>query len=187
MTSLYASLLGPAWASLAPGVQRLHEGGARARGLFSVRRGAGRIARLVATLLGMPRAGEGIALTLAVEPIPAGEIWTRAFGDRRLRTVQWRRGAALVEALGLVQCLFRLRAEEGALVFEQVGTLFGSRRFTLPLPRFLAPSIEGRAAPHRDQVHVDVRIHAPVVGLLVAYEGLVTPAPSPEVSPELAP
>src|SRR6185295_16981958 len=59
MSSLYPALLGPEWASLAPAVQRLHGGGARARGLFTVRRGVGWIARLIATVLGMPRAGEG--------------------------------------------------------------------------------------------------------------------------------
>ena len=92
-------------------------------------------------------------------------------------TLQARRGALLVETMGPVQCLFRLRAEEGALVFEQVGATFGFRRVSIPLPRFLAPFIEGRAAPERDDVYVDVRIHAPLVGLLVAYDGLVTPQP----------
>jgi len=175
MDSLYVSLLGSAWSLLAPSVQRLHGGGARARGVFGVRWGAGWIARAVAAILGMPRAGEGIRVTLSVELTPAGERWTRLFGDQRLSSAQWRRGEALVEAFGPVQCLFRLRAVDGALVFEQVGTRFGFGRLSLPLPRFLAPSVVGRAAPRRDDVHVDVRIHAPILGLLVAYDGLVTP------------
>jgi Domain of unknown function (DUF4166) len=183
LTSLYATLLGSSWASLAPSVRRLHQGGARARGRFRVRRGAGRLARLAAALLGMPPAGEGVALTLAVEPTPDGERWTRAFGERPLRTLQWRRGALLVEAFGLVQCLFRLRADRGALVFEQVGALLGVGRFVLPLPRWLAPSVEGRAEPVDDDVRVDIRIRAPVVGLLVAYDGSVAPDPCPDPAP----
>lgn len=176
MSSLYPALLGKEWASLAPPVQRLHGGGVRARGLFTIRRGASWLARLIATVLGMPRAGEGVAITLAVEATAAGETWSRVFGDRGFSTAQWRRGAALVEAVGLVQCLFRLRVAEGALVMDQVGARFGARRFSLPLPRWLAPTIEGRVSPRGDQVHVDVRVRAPIVGFLVSYDGLVTPA-----------
>jgi hypothetical protein len=186
MLSLYTALLGPAWTSLAPAVRRLHEGGVSARGVFRVRRGASRLARLIASILRMPRPGEGVRVALAVESTRGEERWTRAFDDHPLRTVQWRRGALLVEAMGLVQCLFRLRADSGALVFEQVGAALGFRGFTVPLPRFLAPFIEGRAEPHEDGVHVDVRIHAPGVGLLVAYDGHVTPAPSIPAVPEHA-
>lgn len=186
MDSLYTALLGSAWSDLALPVQRLHQGGVSARGVFRVRRGTGRLARLIAAILGMPLPGDGVRVLLAVESTLDGERWTRAFDGRALRTVQWQRGALLVEALGLVQCLFRLRAASGALVFEQVGAALGFRGLTLPLPRFLAPTIEGRAEAHEGEVHVDVRIHAPGVGLLVAYDGHVTPAPSTPALPEPA-
>ncbi|WP_437284440.1 DUF4166 domain-containing protein [Sorangium sp. So ce406] len=174
MPSLYPSLLGAAWSALAPPVQRLHAGGARARGRFRVRRGRALAARLIAALLRMPEAAEDVAVTLAVEPRADGERWIRTFGTRLLRSTQWRSGDLLVEALGLVQCWFRLRAEGGALVFEQVRSTIGLRSFGLPLPRWLAPRVEGRAEALRDEVQVDVRIFAPVAGLLVAYEGRVT-------------
>jgi hypothetical protein len=169
--ALYPALLGPAWASLAPEVQRLHAGGAVARGRVRVVRGAGRLARALAALLGMPTAGDGVPVTLSVELLRDGERWTRLFGDRRVSTVQWRRGALLVEAVGIVACLFRLEVERAALVFHQVGARVGVRGFTLPLPRWLAPRVEGRAAPGDGGVHVDVRIHAPLAGLIVSYEG----------------
>jgi hypothetical protein len=172
--SLYPALLGPAWMSLAPSVRRLHEGGARARGVFRVRRGEGFFARLVAALLRMPPASEGTLVTLAVDPAGGGERWSRSFGGRMLRTLQWQSGALLVEAMGLVQCLFELRAEAGALVFDQVRATMGFRRLALPLPRALAPRVEGRAEADGDEVRVDVRIHAPLVGLLVRYDGRVT-------------
>ncbi|MFT3770116.1 MAG: DUF4166 domain-containing protein [Minicystis sp.] len=174
MTSLYASLLGASWSSLAPLVQRIHAGAGTAHGIFAVRRGTGVLARILGTLLGMPPAAEATPILLAVEHLPAGERWTRTFGDRPLSTVQWSSGGFLVEGLGLVQCWFRLRAEAGALIFDQVRATFGFRRLSLPLPRLFAPRIEGRAEPAGDRVHVDVRIHAPVVGLLVSYTGAVT-------------
>ncbi|XXX72666.1 DUF4166 domain-containing protein [Sorangium sp. So ce134] len=173
MPALYPALLGPAWAALAPAVQELHAGGARARGRFRVRRGRGLAARLLAALLRMPEASEDVAVTLAVEPSGGGERWVRTFGGRLLCSSQWRSGDLLVEALGLVQCWFRLRAEGGTLVFEQARSTIGLRGFGLPLPRWLAPRVEGRAEPSRDGVRVDVRIFAPVAGLLVAYEGRV--------------
>ena len=40
--------------------------------------------------------------SLYASPTAGGERWTRSFGDRPLTTVQWRRGALLVEAHGLV-------------------------------------------------------------------------------------
>ena len=183
MPSLYPALLGPAWGDLAPPVQRLHAGAGSARGVFSVRRGAGVLARLAGWILGVPPAGEGVPVTLAVEVVPFGERWRRAFGGSLFSTVQWRRGALLVEAVGLAQTVFRLRAERGALVFEQVGARLGLRRFSLPLPRWITPRIEGRAEPLGDEVHVDVRVHAPALGLLVAYEGRVAASPLPEALP----
>jgi hypothetical protein len=176
--SLYATLLGPAWMSVAPSVRRLHAGGARARGVFRVRRGEGFLARLVAALLRLPAAGEGVAITLAVDPAAGGERWSRTFGGRILRSFQWQSGALLAEALGLVQCLFELRVEAGALVFAQVRATMGFRRLALPLPRVLSPRVEGRAEADGDEVLVDVQIHAPLVGLLIRYDGRCAAEPA---------
>jgi hypothetical protein len=171
---LYPSLLGPSWAALALPVQRLHANSQSARGVFRVRRGQGLVARLIATLLGMPKPADAVAVSLKVERTAHGERWIRRFGDQPLMTVQWRRGEFLVEAIGPTQCWFRLSVADGSLVFEHARSAFGHRRFALPLPRWLAPRIEGRAEPRSDAVHVRVHIYAPFFGLLVAYEGSVT-------------
>ncbi len=175
MPALYANLLGPAWPDLAPAVRRLHGGGGQAEGVFRVRHGTSWPARFVSWLLRMPRVSEGCPVRLQVETIPDGELWRRTFAGAPLVTYQAQEGAFLLEAMGLFQCFFRLSAVDGALIFEQVGAALGYRSLAIPLPRFLAPFVEGRAAPERDDVRVDVRIHAPVVGLLVAYDGLVSP------------
>lgn len=175
MPSLYPTLLGPSWSSLALPVQRLHEGAPLARGVFAVRRGASLAARLLAALLRMPTAAPATPIDLRVERRGPVERWHRRFGGLGLLTTQWADGAFLVEGMGLVQCWFRLRADAGALVFEQVRATLGWGRFTLRLPRALAPLVEGRAEPVGSRVRVDVRIHVPLLGLLVAYEGEVTP------------
>lgn len=191
VTDLYPAVLGPSWNALARSVQRLHasraagrEGEGRAEGVFSVRRGARLGARLIARLLGMPAAADSVAISLRVERTARGERWIRTFGRHPLSTAQWQSGGLLVEAMGLTQCWFRLAAVEGALVFEQVKARFGLRRFSMPLPRWLAPHVSGRASPRLvpgddGAVHVSVRIGVPIFGLLVAYEGTVTMEDTP--------
>ena len=181
MDGLYASLLGPAWASLSASVRSLHAGGVRARGALRVRRGQSLGARLLGALLGLPEAGLCVPLTLATDRLPgAREGWSRSFAGRGLRSVQRARAGLLVEALGLVQCVFRLRAAQGALVFDQVGARFGLGAASVAIPTFFAPAVQGVARPTDEGVWVDVAIGAPVVGLLVAYDGLVTLEPAQE-------
>lgn len=180
--SLYASLLGAAWSRLAPAVRWVHAG-AGADGRFRVRRGTNVLARWVGATLGMPREGENVEVALAVQRTDDGERWTRAFAGKPLVTFQFSTGGLLVETMGPVHCVFRLRVEDRSLVFEQVAARVGFRRLAVPLPRFLSPSIVGRADPENDDVRVDVRIHAPVLGLLVSYDGVVTPRPVRETPP----
>lgn len=177
MVALYPAILGLAWSGLAPGLQWLHRDAVSARGCFRVRRGTGWLARIVARICALPAAGEEVAVMLAIARTDRGEAWTRTFADCSLRSAQWACGNMLVEAMSLVLCSFRLRVDAGALVFEQVGATLGTRRFALPLPRMLSPSIEARATQQDARVHVVVRIGAPFTGLLVAYEGFVTMPP----------
>jgi hypothetical protein len=138
------------------------------------------LTRFVATLLRMPPAGEGVAVTVAVSPrAPHDEAWVRSFAGKPLVTQQWKDGPILVEALGLILCRFRLREHQGALVFEQVGAAVGGRRFAIPLPSFLSPSIVGRATPEAQGAHVDIAIAAPMLGLVIAYDGVVVPEEHP--------
>lgn len=155
-------------------MQLLHAGGASAHGQFSVERGAGWIARFLCAVLRIPRANPRSNVALAIEPQGEAERWIRTFGAHPLRTLQWARGGLLVEGMGLFQCWFRLRVESGALIFEQARATIGGRWLGLPLPRLFAPRVTGRAAPLGERVHVDVRIYAPLAGLLVAYAGTVT-------------
>lgn len=172
--AVYPALLGSAWAKLAAPVKNLHAAHVSATGRFRVRRGTSALARMIAAICGMPAAGDDVSVALAVTRTDAEETWSRSFAGRPLLTRQWMARGLLVEALGLVLCVFRLRVDGRALVFDQVGASFGGRRFSIPMPRLLAPRIEGRAVDEGDRVHVHVRISAPLAGLLVSYEGLVT-------------
>ena len=126
----------------------------------------------------MPAAAEAVAVTLRIDRAGRHESWRRVFGDHPLTSRQWERRGLLVEALGPIQCRFRLVATGGALGFEQVGAAFGFGWLALPLPRFLAPRVRGRASVDDDggvdgvrTVHVVVTISASRLGLIVGYDG----------------
>ncbi|HEX8146084.1 MAG TPA: DUF4166 domain-containing protein [Pyrinomonadaceae bacterium] len=172
---LYERLVGEGWGDLDEPVRRLHlcAGGA---GVFAVRRGEGRAARLVARLMGLPEGGEAVPLLLSVEPHGGGERWRRNFAGREFVTEQGEHaGALMAERTGPFELLFRLNAEGGALAYYQEGAFLRVRSLRVRLPRMLAPRVEARerADAGGEGVRVSVRVTAPLTGPLISYEGLV--------------
>jgi hypothetical protein len=172
MATLYRRILGDAFDTLPEALRALHdrERGGCARGVLCVTRGRGRAVAVLAALLRLPPAGENVPLRLSVEVDDARERWTRDFGGRCLETVQWARDGLLIEAVGPLHLGLRLTSCRESLRFELArGWLWG-----LPLPPALAPRIEGMAAASRqDAWSLHVRVEAPLLGLLLQYEGEV--------------
>jgi hypothetical protein len=180
---LYPRLLGPAWASLHPTVQRVHTvpGEVRAHAQFEVRRPPGRLLGLLLDLAAVPAAVADTAVELAVveRATPHGprERWRRVFGGRPLVTLQQEApGGLLSERAGPLEFRFRLRVEYGAMLFEQQGCWFRLGTMQLRLPRWLALSVWCRegAMDRADQTSVYVKVTAPSGGLLFSYQGTVT-------------
>jgi hypothetical protein len=170
---LYERLVAGGWGSLDEPVRRLHLS-ARGEGKFAVRRGEGRVARLVARLLGLPRSGEAVPLLLSVEPRGGGERWRRNFAGREFVTVQGEHVAGLMaERTGPFEILFRLTAEGGALAYVQEGAFLRVRSLRVRLPRLLAPRVEAWERAAGGGVRVSVRVTSPLTGPLISYEGLV--------------
>jgi hypothetical protein len=170
---LYERLVGDGWDGLDEPVRRLHLR-ARGAGVFAVRRGEGRFARVVARLLGLPEGGEAVPLLLSVEPHGGGERWRRNFAGREFVTEQGEHaGALMAERTGPFELLFRLTAEGGALAYRQEGAFLRVRSLRARLPRLLAPRVEARERAEEGGVRVSVRVTAPLAGLLIRYEGLV--------------
>jgi hypothetical protein len=171
MTSLYRRILGPAFDTLPRSLRQFHdvETEWRGRASFRVTRGGGRLGNLVANLGGLPPAGEDVAVRLRVVREGDGERWVRDFGGHRLESVQrmWR--GLLVESLGPVTLGFRLVAEPPAL------RLVPARAWVLgvPWPLALAPRGSGVEVGRDDGCAIVARAEAPLLGLLVRYEGLV--------------
>jgi len=176
---LYERLVGAGWENLDEAVRRFHPAGAslRAAGTFAVRRGRGRLSAVLARLMGLPESGEAVPLLLRVTPHAGGERWRRSFAGRDFVTEQrGHAGSLLVERAGPVEMLFRLTDERAALVYTQEGMALRAGRLRLRLPRRLAPRVEAseRAGAGGRGVRVSVCVTAPLVGLVIRYEGLVT-------------
>lgn len=171
---LYERLVGEGWGGLDEPVRRLHLC-ARGEGTFAVRRGRGRVARVVARLLGLPRSGGAVPLLLSVEPHGGGERWRRNFAGREFVTEQREHtGALMAERAGPFELLCRLEVEGGALAYYQEAAILRVRSLGVRLPRLLAPRVEARErADVGGGVRVCVRVTAPLFGPLISYEGLV--------------
>jgi hypothetical protein len=171
---LYARLVGDGWGGLDEPVRRLHLR-ARGAGVFAVRRGEGRVARVVARLMGLPQSGEAVPLLLSIEPHGGGERWRRNFDGREFVTEQRESaGPLLAERAGPFELLFRLCVEAGALVYRPEGAALRVGILRVRLPRLLAPRVEARErADEGGGVRVEVCVTAPLAGLLIRYEGLV--------------
>lgn len=174
---LYERLLGEDWNSLDVPVRRLHERGAGpcGEGMFAVR-GGNLFARTLARLFGLPAGGEAVRVCLSVTREEGGEAerWHRTFEGRVFDTLQREgEGGLLAERAGPLELLFRLSVEGGALVYTQAGAAVRFGPLRVPLPRSLAPRVGARerAADDGEGVHVQVSSRAPLVGLMLSYDG----------------
>lgn len=181
---LYERTLGSVWLDLPPQLRELHDLGRprAARGLAEVRRGSGLLARCVAAMVGFPRAGDCIAVTVTLEAINdvergGVERWTRNFAGRSFVSEQ---SAGRGRDEGLVCERFGPFSVSLALVWD-AGRLSmivrGARFLGLPLPRWLVPTALTHECVESDRFHFDVAISHPLTGLLVHYRGWLTPVP----------
>jgi hypothetical protein len=175
--SLYRRLLGPAFDTLPPQVRALHEIEALRtwRGVAQVRRGRGLLARLIAALIGLPNEGEQIPVAVTFSPQKGGERWTRTFGNKEFSSHQsYGRGRnqyLLVEQFGIV-------AVSLALVVEDKRMFLIPRRWSvlgIPMPKSLLPNGTSFEAEEHGRFQFNVTISIPLVGLVAAYRGSLSP------------
>ena len=173
---LFQSALGEHWQQLPPCVQRLHsgEGVSSFSGRADVTRGRGLLAGLAAWLLGLPRAGQAVPLTVAMTRTPRREQWERNFAGRRLRSVLTPspRPGHVRERFGLANYELELPLQDAALHFTvRRGWLLG-----IPMPSALLPKSCTREFALDGVFHFDVGLYAPLTGsLIVRYRGWLEP------------
>jgi Domain of unknown function (DUF4166) len=171
--SLYRRLLGPRFADLPPTLRALHDGARSTswQGRADVERGTSLPMRLLTMLFRLPPAGLAQQLTVTFEPDGDTEIWTRTFGARRFRSVQFEQGGMLNERVGLSLLVMGVSADSGGLQL----TMLGTRLVGIPLPGFLVPQIRAVETERNGRFHFDVEARLPGFGRLVHYRGWLEP------------
>ncbi|MEI1251094.1 SDR family oxidoreductase [Rhizobium aouanii] len=169
---LYRQILGSAWDQLPPAISALHAGGARvASGRARIERGGGLLARIVAGVIGFPRAGEDVPVTVRFVPDGDKEIWTRDFGGKIFRSIQvegkGRDRHLLAEVFGPFRVLMAPVPDGGKLRL----VVRGWRFLGIPLPLFLAPDGDTYEEERDGRFHFHVEIGGRLTGLVVRYTG----------------
>ena len=177
---LYPRLLGESWYSLDRTVRRCHYEGepVHCAGIFRIRHGNSWPARLLARLFWI-RAHQSLRTDLTVTADPESERWERAFGPlRRISSQREAAGGLLEERYGVLILYFRLKVERRALLYHSVGAALRLYSIRVMLPRWLSPRVEALEEPaprSETEIRVDVRVALPLVGELLAYEGVIAP------------
>ena len=171
--SLFQRLLGPAFDELPQETRTLHRPSPVliADGVARVDGATNPFGRLVASLLGFPRAGESQALRVVIEAASDGsERWSRVYPTRIMRSVMTapdRPSATLEERFGFFAIRLRIEAGPEGLTLTPVS----GRWWRLPLPLRLMPRVRARETAEPGRHCFDVTIGLPLIGRLVAYRG----------------
>jgi hypothetical protein len=176
--SIFQRLLGIAWDTLPGQVRALHDTTAQRRlvGLATVTRGEGPLARLVANVVGFPKAGTDVPVDGWLQRDAGGETWIRRFAGKafssRIDAGRGRSQWLLRERFGPARFHLALVPEGDCLQF----IVRGWDVFGIPLPRAWAPAGESYETERDGRFVFHIEIAHPWTGPIVAYEGHLEPA-----------
>lgn len=173
----YRQVLGSALDDLPAPVRSIHDATRRRiwSGRARVRRGSGVIAGIISRLIGFPPATQDIEVSVEMSPERGGERWTRCFGGKRFSSFQWpgagRNDCLMMERFGIVTVALALVVEDSRLhLVPRHWSCLG-----VPLPAFFMPRGNSLETVRGDRFCFDVEIAAPLIGLIVAYDGVLEP------------
>lgn len=176
----YIVALGDAVVRVSPVVLELHrfKSPARYAGRASVTRGDNPLARLVATVMGMPPTMADCPVEVRLSRTEQGvETWTRTFGTSSFSSThalgRGRWEGLVVERFGPLAVAMSVAEEKRRLRLTVRGwTVFG-----LPMPPVLAPKVEALEHDGEGRFNFDVGIGLPLIGLVIHYRGWLRPMP----------
>jgi hypothetical protein len=176
-TPLYRRLLGDAWEGLPAPIRAMHDltGALTAEGMASVERGRHWLAGAVAGIVGFPKAGANVPVSVTFRVENGREHWRRTFAGRPFTSIQeeGRGGSArlLVERFGPFAFGMAPVLEGGRLrLMVRRWSVVG-----IPMPRRLAPRVYSFESADGGRFRFHVEIALPVIGLIVAYRGFLAP------------
>lgn len=142
-----------------------------ATGQASVTRGQTLLARIIAFIFRFPPTATKIPVTVTMEKTDKGERWTRDFnGNKFTSNLSFVSPGILHERFGAMTFELSVPADKDGLQLPVTKGWF----LGVPIPKFCLPRSEASEYAENGCFHFDVRLSAPLAGLLVHYEGWLT-------------
>lgn len=177
---LYRELLGSAYHSLHARVQQLHDfsGSQVWSGTADIDGGKGVLAKIIRKIMGFPGPASNVPLRVSFRPDSSGdgaELWTRDFDGQKFSSVQMRGTGRnehlLIERFGPMRFAMALVVDENRLTLVQRSWSF----LGIPMPKFLMPNGQAFEAEEDGKFLFSVEISMPIIGLVAAYRGTLSP------------
>ncbi|SMX39430.1 SDR family oxidoreductase [Octadecabacter ascidiaceicola] len=137
------------------------------KGMASVTRGTGVLARVAALLFGFPPTQQSIEVEVKKIPDGRGERWLRRFGTRVFKSYLCPNDHVMTERFGALTFELDLNVRNGALHFPVKRGRLGF----IPIPRFMLPQSIASEVDIEGVFHFDVLLKAPTGATLVHYKG----------------
>ena len=137
------------------------------KGMASVTRGTGLIARVAAVLFGFPPTTQSVEVEVVKIPDGRGETWLRRFGAKTFRSYLRPFDQSMTERFGALTFELDLQIQDSQLLFPVKRGRFGF----IPIPRFMLPQSVASEVDVDGLFHFDVLLKAPTGAVLVHYKG----------------
>ena len=142
------------------------------KGMASVTRGTGLLARIAALLFGFPPTAQSVEVEVVKTPDGRGETWVRRFGAKTLRSYLRPGEQSMTERFGALTFELDLNIQDRTLHFPVKRGRVGF----IPIPRFMLPQSIASEADIDGLFNFDVLLKAPTGATLVHYKGWLKPA-----------
>lgn len=171
MSNLLQQCLGGHYAKLAPIVAKAHTGNTKLKGTVWVKQG-NFFARILCKIFAMPPQTKSVELVVYGQHDDNNMYWQREFGTFKMNSHFIKSGTFLIEKLGPLNMYLSLAVNNGTLEYRLQKTYF----WGIPIPRFLAPTVQANEGEHAGLYRFSVYVYLPVIGLIVSYGGDMSPA-----------
>ncbi len=175
--AIFPAVLGDTFHELPKPLQELHRGECDSEwtGNASTRGAQNFAGRIVAALIGLPADDHQTDARVSIGVTREGETWTRSFGGKQFRSYlslgTGREAGLMRERFGIITVAMAITWKDGQLWFVPRRWRIGS----LPLPSALLPEGDSSECVRDGAFAFNVRVEAPVIGLIAAYEGTLRP------------
>lgn len=170
---LYRTVMGGEFDAMPSITRAIHNPDPERRfvGRAQVRRGQNWLARLLASWLKLPRAGDGVPIEVTITRDGEQDIWTRNFDGEVFQSRQFgeetSNGKRLMETIGPITTRLRIEARHDGL------NLHAERAFWhgVTLPHWLTPKVHASERAYGGAHLFDVSVSLPLIGQVMAYRG----------------